>query len=97
MGQEKRYPSTGGKKSWRLSQWEETQGEGGKEGGPGSSMVTAKGGNVCDGGGGDKQAGGEGNESPGEPSIEKKRTVQEDCTEGWRAGRERERGLMAEG
>lgn len=46
-------PSTGGKKFRRLSQWEETRGEGGKEGGPGSSMVTAKGGNVCDGGGGD--------------------------------------------
>lgn len=49
---EKRYPSTGGKKSWRLSRWEEIQSKGGKEGGPGSSMVTAKGGNVCDGGGG---------------------------------------------
>ena len=52
-GKEKRYPSTGGKKSWRPSRWEETQGEGGKKGGPGSSMVTAKGGNVCDGGRGD--------------------------------------------
>lgn len=79
MGKKKRYPSTGGKKSWRLNRWEETQGEGGKEGGPGNSMVTAKGGNVCDGGGGDKQAGGEGNENPGESSEEKGRTVKESC------------------
>lgn len=36
-------------------------------------MVTAKGGNVCDGGGGGKQAGGEGNEGPGDPNVENRR------------------------
>lgn len=87
--------STGGKKSWRLSRWEETRGEGGKEGGPGSSMVTAKGGNVCDGGGGSKQSGEEGNEGSGEPNTAKRRPVQGDCKGAWRAGGERERGLMA--
>lgn len=58
-------------------------------------MVTAKGGNVCDGGGGDKRAGGEGNASPGGPGEEKGSTVQGDCTGDWRTGGERERGLMA--
>lgn len=41
--------------------------------------------------------GGEGNESPGETSVEKGRTVQRGCTGAWRAGGERERGLMAGG
>lgn len=68
---EKKAPNTGGKKSWRLSRWEETHGKGGKEGGPGSSMVMAKGGNVCDGGGNNKQAGGEGNENPKNINVEK--------------------------
>lgn len=64
-------PSTGGKKSWRLSRWEETQGKGGNKGGPRSSVVMAKGGNVCDGGGGGGRARGEGGERPrGSPRRE---------------------------
>jgi hypothetical protein len=42
----------------------------GRKGGrAGSSMVTAKGGNVCDGGGGDKQAGKEETKARGAPST----------------------------
>lgn len=58
-------------------------------------MVTAKGGNVCDGGGGEEQAGREGNESPGEPNVDKRPTVRGGYRGSWRAGGERERGLMA--
>lgn len=67
----KKATNTGGKKSWRLSRWEETHGKGGKEGGPGNSMVMAKGGNVCDGGGNNKQAEGERNENPRDINVEK--------------------------
>lgn len=41
-----------------------------KEGGPRSSMVTAKGGNVCDGGGGE-QAGKEEMQAPGSPRYKR--------------------------
>lgn len=58
-------------------------------------MVTAKGGNVCDGGGGRKQSGEGGNEGSGDPNTAKRRPVQAGCKGAWRAGGERERGLMA--
>lgn len=54
--------------------------------------MTAKGGNVCDGGGGDKQSGGEGNESPGEPSVEKGRLCKETA---WGPGGRAESGNEA--
>lgn len=66
---EKRMPLDRREKNpWRLNRWEETQDEGGKEGGPRSSMVTAKGGNVCDGGGGSSRQSKEETTAPKSPT-----------------------------
>lgn len=56
-----------------------------KEGGPRSSMVTAKGGNVCDGGGGE-QAGKEEMQAPGSPRYKRGGRASRPWHSGLRAG-----------